>query len=224
MADWYYARNNQQRGPVSGSELRHMAAAGELQPNDLVWTAGMPAWVRAASTEFFSEPAGHRDAPSARRRSDYHADEPPAYSPRYYSSRQRGMSSGAKVGLTLGIVFGSLVLVGVIVLVLVLSLSGRGSNTVSFSLGPGQIWTDSVEFQSNADVVITVRSDVSHPQTDVDLFVLDGIRLIASDTRISKDCDVRFRAPATQRYRIEVHNLGPGSARCVITYNSSRRK
>jgi hypothetical protein len=49
MADvqWYYARNDQQFGPVSAAELKQLAEAGKLSPNDLLWREGMDAWTTA---------------------------------------------------------------------------------------------------------------------------------------------------------------------------------
>ena len=49
MAEWYYAHDNQQHGPVSGSQLKQLADAGHLQPGDLVWKEGLPNWVAASS-------------------------------------------------------------------------------------------------------------------------------------------------------------------------------
>lgn len=49
MADvqWYYARNSQQFGPVSAGELKQLADAGNLAPDDLLWREGMDAWTTA---------------------------------------------------------------------------------------------------------------------------------------------------------------------------------
>ncbi len=44
---WYYARNNQQFGPVSANELKQLAEAGRLAPDDLLWREGMDAWATA---------------------------------------------------------------------------------------------------------------------------------------------------------------------------------
>ncbi len=41
---WYYAKNGRQLGPVDLPELRGQVAAGNLGPEDLVWTAGMQSW------------------------------------------------------------------------------------------------------------------------------------------------------------------------------------
>jgi len=46
MADesWYYARGNQQFGPVDKYTLLAKFEAGEISPDDLVWTSGMTEW------------------------------------------------------------------------------------------------------------------------------------------------------------------------------------
>src|SRR5947209_3491605 len=46
-AEWYYAEQGQQRGPLSFEELQALAAAGRLRPNDLVWHAGLTEWILA---------------------------------------------------------------------------------------------------------------------------------------------------------------------------------
>lgn len=46
-AVWYYAYKDQQMGPVSGSELRQLAASGKLAPQDLIWKEGMDEWAPA---------------------------------------------------------------------------------------------------------------------------------------------------------------------------------
>ena len=48
-ATWYYARNNQQLGPVTLDALRGMVASGEIGGTDLVWTQGMAQWLPARS-------------------------------------------------------------------------------------------------------------------------------------------------------------------------------
>lgn len=49
MADWYYAREGQQLGPVSLESLQDMARSGQLGPGDLVWTDGMAEWYLASN-------------------------------------------------------------------------------------------------------------------------------------------------------------------------------
>ena len=48
--DWFYAKNNQQLGPVTLEALSAMLHRGELLPGDLVWRDGMPNWLAASST------------------------------------------------------------------------------------------------------------------------------------------------------------------------------
>jgi hypothetical protein len=58
MTEWYYARGQQQSGPVSSVELKRLALAGELQPEDLVWREGLTEWAPARSVRgLFEEPA-----------------------------------------------------------------------------------------------------------------------------------------------------------------------
>ncbi len=46
---WYYARNDQQFGPVSATELKQLADSGGLAPDDLLWREGMDAWTTAVN-------------------------------------------------------------------------------------------------------------------------------------------------------------------------------
>lgn len=45
--EWLYLRGGQQTGPVTLAELQRLAAAGQLQPQDNVWKAGMAQWASA---------------------------------------------------------------------------------------------------------------------------------------------------------------------------------
>jgi hypothetical protein len=45
--EWFYAQENQRFGPVSAAELKALADAGKLRPEDLVWREGMDGWVPA---------------------------------------------------------------------------------------------------------------------------------------------------------------------------------
>jgi len=47
--EWYYARENKQVGPVSSLELKRLATAGQLRPEDLVWREGMTEWSLASN-------------------------------------------------------------------------------------------------------------------------------------------------------------------------------
>jgi len=56
---WYYAKNNERRGPVPLAELRSLVAQGGLQPSDLVWSEHLPGWVPARKVRelFPAQPA-----------------------------------------------------------------------------------------------------------------------------------------------------------------------
>ncbi len=42
--EWYYARAGQRFGPLPDTELRRLAAAGQVYATDLVWSEGMADW------------------------------------------------------------------------------------------------------------------------------------------------------------------------------------
>jgi hypothetical protein len=44
---WFYAHGKTHQGPVRLLELQQMAANGQVGPNTMVWTNGMPAWIPA---------------------------------------------------------------------------------------------------------------------------------------------------------------------------------
>ncbi len=49
MADWFYAQQGKQLGPVAADVIRSMLASGTLAAHELVWRDGMPAWQPANS-------------------------------------------------------------------------------------------------------------------------------------------------------------------------------
>lgn len=48
MSDWYYAENNEQKGPVLESDLKGMLTTHKLPADALVWKEGMAAWTPAS--------------------------------------------------------------------------------------------------------------------------------------------------------------------------------
>jgi uncharacterized RDD family membrane protein YckC len=44
MSEWFYSVGQEQRGPVTDTDLRAMLSRGELYPTQLVWRAGMDRW------------------------------------------------------------------------------------------------------------------------------------------------------------------------------------
>jgi len=49
--EWYYEKSGKQVGPISSSELKAKARAGELLPSDLIWREGMTDWKPARSAK-----------------------------------------------------------------------------------------------------------------------------------------------------------------------------
>ena len=50
-ASWWYASNNQKRGPFTEAGLRDLAQSGQIAAHDWVWQRGMDDWVLASSIE-----------------------------------------------------------------------------------------------------------------------------------------------------------------------------
>jgi len=48
VEEYYCSREGQRFGPVPGEQLKQLASAGQLQPNDLIWKEGMANWIQAA--------------------------------------------------------------------------------------------------------------------------------------------------------------------------------
>ena len=49
--EWYYSQNSEKRGPVSGAELKALAASGKLKPTDMIWKEGTAKWLPAQSVK-----------------------------------------------------------------------------------------------------------------------------------------------------------------------------
>ncbi len=54
MSDWYYAENNEQRGPVLESELKGLLGGNKLPADTLVWKEGMANWTPATQVPAFN--------------------------------------------------------------------------------------------------------------------------------------------------------------------------
>jgi uncharacterized membrane protein len=67
MSDWYYAADNEQKGPINESELKANLAAGKLPSDALVWKDGMDNWTPAnqvPALSFRAAPAPAKVQPS----------------------------------------------------------------------------------------------------------------------------------------------------------------
>ncbi len=54
MSDWYYAVNNEQKGPVNESEIKAQLASNKLPSDALVWKEGMDNWTPASQVAAFT--------------------------------------------------------------------------------------------------------------------------------------------------------------------------
>jgi uncharacterized membrane protein len=54
MSDWYYAANNEQKGPINESELKADLAANKIPSDSLVWKDGMDNWTPANQVPAFT--------------------------------------------------------------------------------------------------------------------------------------------------------------------------
>ena len=80
--EWYYAKGNQQHGPVSASDLKQFADRGELEPEDLVWCEKLEDWTPARKVGglFEEEPPAPPPRPvKAPPRPPLHGGSPPAF-------------------------------------------------------------------------------------------------------------------------------------------------
>jgi hypothetical protein len=241
--EWYYTKNNQQMGPVSWDELKQLAASAVLKPSDMVWKEGLVNWIKAEKREGLFEtrkkvparaPEDDDDRPRRRpARDDDEADEDDRPRRRRDEDeddeddrprrRRVAASTGMPMGAKVAIIGGSIAVGLLVVIVIMVLIFGRGSappGSYTVNLAPMQKHMATFTFRSGHNFNIRVTSNVTHPATDVDLWIerLNGQR-VAADTLVSKDCNVNFQVGATEQLRVNVVNLGPGNATCVVNVN-----
>ena len=112
---WFYARGNQQQGPVGIDDLRRLIAAGQIGPGDLVWRDGLPNWQAVASTPELLPPVAPSAPPApAATPGSYESGPIPYNQPLGYQNPAdpvtRQLQSQASTALVVGIL--SLVLSG----------------------------------------------------------------------------------------------------------------
>src|SRR2546427_702538 len=61
---WHYTRGDKQAGPVSWTDLMHLAASRQLSPADMVWKEGMPNWLPAEKVKNLFAPQSARMPPA----------------------------------------------------------------------------------------------------------------------------------------------------------------
>lgn len=60
---WYYAKNNEQFGPVEEAAVRHLVEQGVVTAETLVWKPGMPNWAPAGSVGLTAAAAAAQNSP-----------------------------------------------------------------------------------------------------------------------------------------------------------------
>ena len=80
MSEWYYAKADQQFGPVTTQDLQAMVADGRVQAADLIWTEGLADWT----------PAGRVQAVFAKNAAQISAASPPPPMSRVGQARAAG--------------------------------------------------------------------------------------------------------------------------------------
>jgi len=53
---WYYYRSGRREGPIDDAVFRRMAADGQLEPTDFVWSPGMKEWAEATTIPALLQP------------------------------------------------------------------------------------------------------------------------------------------------------------------------
>ena len=86
-AKWHYTKQGEELGPVSSSQLKGLAASGELLPTDLVWKEGLSDWMPARKLRGLFP-----DAPSS--------DDPVSASPAVAESKDTGLESAKPIQAT----------------------------------------------------------------------------------------------------------------------------
>jgi antitoxin component YwqK of YwqJK toxin-antitoxin module len=123
--EWYYVKNGQRCGPVSGQQLKELAAKGGIGPDDLVWKEGMSQWLPASkvkgllpnSSAVTSKPTSPA-SPTATNKSRTTKPVKKEADPDI-PNKSTGMATKTKV-----LVIGGVATVGVLCLVIVLAVSG----------------------------------------------------------------------------------------------------
>ena len=82
QTQWYIARDGQQYGPLSDTELTRFVELGHLQPTDLLWREGFPDWRPAMVVFPPRKPAMQRPAPTPRAPGPMAQHAAPARGPR----------------------------------------------------------------------------------------------------------------------------------------------
>jgi uncharacterized protein DUF4339 len=95
QTQWYLARDGQQFGPLSDTELAKFIELGHLQPTDLLWREGFPDWRPAMVVFPPRKPAMQRPAPPARQSGPMAPQAAPARGGREHAMARQGQNPRA---------------------------------------------------------------------------------------------------------------------------------
>lgn len=99
-AEYYYTRDGQRNGPVSGAQLRDLALKGELRPTDLIWSPEKQKWIPAGEIKALF-PAAAPAAPAAQPQAAAAPVHPTANKPAIPWLLVGGLGAGGLVVVTL---------------------------------------------------------------------------------------------------------------------------
>ena len=83
--EWYYAKGDEQHGPIPESELKSLIQSGSLGKVDLVWNESMAEWLPAETVLALSAVFSPQKSPPPfpRQKQSDHPTQPPTYPPAY---------------------------------------------------------------------------------------------------------------------------------------------
>jgi TM2 domain-containing membrane protein YozV len=77
-SEWYYSQDGERHGPISTDQLKDLAAAGKIGPDNLVWKDGMENWLPAGKVKNLLPTPGGVAAPARAASRAADVERPPA--------------------------------------------------------------------------------------------------------------------------------------------------
>jgi hypothetical protein len=245
MADlWHYTSEGKRMEPVTGGELRQLATAGFLRPDDLVWKQGMTEWAPASSVSgLFSAdlavasavatPADEPPAtfevtrPAPQRRSEIDEDDAPQRRRRRSADddaprrRSPQKATGPNWGLIVGLIVGGVVVLVVVAVAIGVAISlGGGNRSFEATLQADRFQTQDFFFKGNTAYQFLLTGDpgpdVSIYLTDLNNQTLRSGNFVAADATKGPNHRIVWIFPVGGIYRVKIHNLGPPICRSRV--------
>ena len=236
-AEWYYTTNKQQMGPVSWDELRQLATQGLLRPNDLVWTDGMPEWVKANGQAGLFRQADPRSSgpprvelvepppppvSPTRRRIDEEMDQQERDDRRDRRGDRQG-GGGLRIGLTVGGIFVGLILILVclgvpIAGVIIWLVTDAPSTNQAYTavIGPNGHSDRTIRAKAGQRIQVDATAPNGFPAPRLGVQVLRNGNTIVNPAFIGANPTVTWTAPASDRYVVRIVNRGGNVVECNV--------